>query len=233
MNGLLRTLSAVALFAMVVPAAAGAQQTSLLPAGITVVGTGTATVAEWVQAVDLHFSPATGAASPYDACTNAIAALGEVVRATGLPASALMESATVYTSPAASFIVASGSANASPVAVARVEVPPASIAHFIAAVTKSGWKASARLVPRDLAAAKDSAYKAAYADAHARAASIAAADGHHLGRLLNVTPALGDYVGSMMSSVASIFDMLGKGSMLTGGVPELTQSATFTFEITP
>ena len=37
----------------------------------------------------------------------------------------------------------------------------------------------------------------------------------------------------MMSSVASIFDMLGKGSMLTGGVPELTQSATFTFEITP
>ena len=45
--------------------------------------------------------------------------------------------------------------------------------------------------------------------------------------------ALEDYVGSMMSSVASIFDMLGKGSMLTGGVPELTQSATFTFEITP
>ena len=50
MNGLLKTLGAVALFAMLVPAAAGAQQTSLLPAGITVVGTGTATVAEWVQA---------------------------------------------------------------------------------------------------------------------------------------------------------------------------------------
>ena len=100
-------------------------------------------------------------------------------------------------------------------------------------MTKSGWKATAHLVPRDLAAAKDSSYKAAYADARARAESIAAADGHHVGKLLNVTPALGDYVGSMMSSVASIFDMLGKGSMLTGGVPELTQSATFTFEITP
>jgi hypothetical protein len=203
-----------------------------LPAGITVVGTGTATVAEWVQTVDLHFSPVSGGASQYDACTNAIAALGETIHAVGLPSSALTESATAYTSGAASFI-ASASASVSPVAVARVEVPPASIARFIAAVTKSGWKASARLVPRDLAAAKDSAYKAAYADAHARAASIAAADGHHLGRLLNVTPALGDYVGSMMSSVASIFDMLGKGSMLTGGVPELTQSATFTFEITP
>ena len=187
MNGLLKTLGAVALFAMLVPAVAGAQQASLLPAGITVVGTGTATVAEWVQAVDLRFSPAGGAASQYEACTNAIAALGETLRAAGLSSSALMESATVYTSGPTSF-VASGSANASPVAVARVEVPSASIARLIAAVTKSGWKASARLVPRDLAAAKDSAYKAAYADAHARAASIAAADGHRLGRLLNVTP---------------------------------------------
>jgi uncharacterized protein YggE len=232
MNGLMKTLGAVALFALLFPAAAGAQQTSLLPAGITVVGTGTATVAEWMQAVDLRFSPATGVASQYDACTNAIAGLGETIHAVGLPSSALIASATIYASGAVS-LIASGSANASPVAVARVEVPPASIARFIAVATKGGWKATARLVPRDLAAAKDSAYRAAYADAHGSAESIATADGHHVGKLLNVTPGLGDYVGSMMSSVASIFDMLGKGSMLSGGVPELTQSATFTFEITP
>ena len=76
-----KTLGAVALFVLVVPSAAGAQQTSLLPAGITVVGTGTATVAEWVQAVDLRFSPPSGGASQYDACTNAIASLGETIRA--------------------------------------------------------------------------------------------------------------------------------------------------------
>jgi hypothetical protein len=150
----------------------------------------------------------------------------------GLPANALISSATVYASGAASFM-STGSANAAPVAVARAQVPPSAIARFVASAAKSGWKTTARLVPRDLAAAKDSAYRAAYADAHARAASIAAADGHHVGKLLNVTPGLGDYVGSMMSSVTSIFDMLGKGSMLGGGVPELTQSATFTFEIAP
>jgi hypothetical protein len=227
----MKTLGAVALFALLVPATAGAQQTSLLPAGITVVGTGTAIVAEWVQEVDLRFTPATGA-SQYDACTNAIAGLGETIHAMGLPASALVTSATIYTSGAASF-VATGSSNAVPVAVARVQVPPSAVAHFIAAVTKGGWKAAARLVPRDLAAAKDSAYKAAYSDAHARAASIVAADGHHLGRLLNVTPALGDYFGSVMNSVASIFDALGKGNILNGGIPDLTESATFTFEITP
>ncbi len=230
MNGLMKTLGAVALFALLLPATAGAQQTSLLPAGITVVGTGTANVTDWVQQVDLRFTPAAGA-SQYDACTSAIGALGESIRAMGLPANALTSSATVYTG-AASFM-STGSANAAPVAVARVQVAPSAVAHFMAAANKSGWKATARLVPRDLAAAKDAAYRAAYADAHARAESIAAADGHHVGKLLNVTPGLSDYVGSMMSSVASIFDALGKGSMLSGGVPELTQSATFTFEITP
>jgi uncharacterized protein YggE len=220
MNGLMKTLGAVALFALLFPAAAGAQQTSLPPAGITVVGTGTATVAEWVQVVDLHFAPVAVGASQYDACASAIAALGETIHAMGLPASALVSSATVYSS-------------STPVAVARVQVAPSAVGHFMAAATKSGWKATARLVPRDLAAAKDSAYRAAYADAHARAESIAAADGHHIGKLINVTPGLSDYVGSMMSSVASIFDNLGRGSMLTGSIPELSQSATFTFEITP
>jgi hypothetical protein len=231
MNGLMKTLGAVAFFALLFPAVAGAQQASP-PVGITVVGTGTATVSDWVQVVDLRFTPPAGGGSQYDACTNAIAALGANVRAMGLPASAVAASATVYAGGTSSFL-STGSAGAAPVAVARVEVPAATIARFIAAANKSGWKSTAHLVPRDLAAAKDSAYKAAYADAHGRAASIAGADGHHVGKLLNVTPALGDYVGSMMSSVASIFDAFNKGSMLTGGVPELTQSATFTFEIAP
>ena len=229
----MKTLGAVALFALLFPAAAGAQQATSLPAGITVVGTGTAAVSEWVQAVDLRYTPPAGG-SQYDACTNAIAALGETIRGLGLPSNALLGSATLYASALSVFSssAANGTA-AAPVAVARVQVPPAAIARFIAAASKNGWKATAHLVPRDLAAARDSAYKAAYADAHGRAASIAQADGHHVGKLLNVTPALGDYVGSMMSSVASIFDALGKGSSLSGGVPELTQSATFTFEITP
>lgn len=232
MNGLSKTLGAVALFALLAPAAAGAQQTSLLPAGITVVGNGTATVAEWVQEVDLKYTPAAGSASQYDACAKAIAALGQTVNAVGLPANALVTSATVYVTGPLSF-VQGASPNQTPVAVARVRVPLADVAHFMAATNRSGWKATARLVPRDLTAAKDSAYKAAYADAHERAAGIAAADGHHLGRLLNVTPALGDYFGSMMNSVASIFDALGKGSILNGGIPDLTESATFTFEIAP
>jgi uncharacterized protein YggE len=231
MNVMIRAITCAALCLLLTPAVAGAQQT-LLPAGITVVGSGTATVTEWVQEVDLKYTPSANSASQYDACTKAIAGLADTVHAIGLPASAIVTSATVYVSGGVSFVAAM-SPNATPVAVARFRVPPSDVAHFMTAATRTGWKATARLVPGDLAAAKDSAYRAAYADAHARALSIAAADGHHLGRLLNVTPALGDYFGSMMTSVASIFDALGKGNILNGGIPDLTESATFTFEITP
>jgi uncharacterized protein YggE len=231
MNVMIRTIACACVCVLLAPAVAGAQQTSA-PPGITVVGSGTATVGEWVQEVDLKYTPSASSASQYDVCAKAIAGLGDTIHASGLPASALVASATVYVSGAVSF-VPTLSPNATPVAVARVHVPPSAVAHFMTAATRTGWKATARLVPSDLAAAKDSAYKAAYADAHARALTIAAADGHHLGRLLNVTPALGDYFGSMMNSVASIFDALGKGNILNGGIPDLTESATFTFEITP
>jgi uncharacterized protein YggE len=231
MNALIRTIACAAICVLLVPAVAGAQQAAVPPAGITVVGTGTATVTDWVQEVDLKFTPPAGTAYQYDACTKALAALGETIHAMGLPASALVTSAIVYVSGTPSFVTTNP--NAAPVAVARVQIPQPEIARFMAAANKSAWKSTARLVPRDLAGAKDSAYKAAYADAHARAATIAAADGHHLGRLLNVTPALGDYFGSMMNSVASIFDALGKGNIFNAGIPDLTESATFTFEITP
>jgi hypothetical protein len=232
MNAMIRTIACAAICVLLIPAVAGAQQAALPPAGITVVGTGTATVTDWVQEVDLKFTPPVGSASQYDVCAKALAALGETIHAMGLPASALVTSATVYVSGTPSFVTTSNP-NAAPVAVARVQIPQSEIARFMAAANKGAWKSTARLVPRDLAAAKDSAYKAAYADAHARAATIAAADGHHLGRLLDATPALGDYFGSMLNSVASIFDALGKGNIFNGGIPDLTESATFTFEITP
>jgi uncharacterized protein len=233
MNALIKGLGCAVLGALLLPAAAAAQQTPAAPPGITVVGTGTATVTDWVQEVDLQFTPAVAAApSAYAACTNAIAALGEVVKAAGLPASAMTGAATVYKG-GGSVPGAESSTNPVPVAVARVQLPPAGTARFLAAAGKAGWKASARLVPRDPAAAKDAAYRAAFTDARNRAETIAAADGRHVGKLLNVTPALGDYFGSMMSSLASFAAMLGRGSVLPGQIPEVTQSATFTFELLP
>jgi uncharacterized protein YggE len=232
MNALLRTIACAACGVLLSPAVAGAQQATVPPAGITVVGNGTATVTEWVQEVNLRFTPAVGAAATaYDACTRQIAALGETIHAMGLPASAMLASATVYSS---TFTVGTTDGAATPVAVARVQVPSADVARFVAAASKSGWKATMKLVPRDAAAAKDSAYRAAYADAHARAEVLASADGRHIGRLLNVTPGIGDYFGSMMSSLTSFVEAFGKGSgAFAAGPPEVSESATFTFELTP
>jgi uncharacterized protein YggE len=235
MNAFVKTLANLALCATLMPVAAGAQTPPNPPAGITVVGTGTATVTDWVQEVSLRYtSTLTGGAVPYDACGRAIAALNETVKDLGLPPGAVVASAVVYTTAGPTFGDApNANAAAVPAAVARVQVPPATIARFIAATSKAGWKATLRLVPRDAAAAKDSAYQAAFTDARNRATVIAAADGRHVGKLLNVTPGLGDYFGSMMASLASFAEMLGKGSILNGGIPEVTQSATFTFELTP
>jgi len=228
MNAIAKTLAAAALGALLLPAAARAQSTAP-PTGITVVGTGTATVTDWVQEVTLRFVPAVpGAPSSYDACTAALASLAKTVQSAGLPAGAVTGSAVVYTSSGNA-----APASAAPVAVARVQVPTSAVGHFMAAAVKDGWKETTRIVPRDPAAAKDSAYRAAFEDAKARAGTIAAADGRHVGRLLNVTPGFGDYLGSMMSSLASLADAFGKGSGFNAGLPEVTQSATFTFELVP
>jgi uncharacterized protein YggE len=235
MKTTIKSIAAAALCALLLPAVAGAQTP---PAGITVVGTGTATVTDWVQEVSLRFSPAiAGAPSAYAACTTAIAALGDSLHAMGMPATALIGAATVYSAGGIAAFAAGDSAAAasppSPVAVARVQVAPADVAHFLAVTGKAGWKATTQLRPRDPVAAKDAAYRAAYADARDRAAVIAAADGHHVGKLLNVTPAIGDYFGSMLSGLTSLAAMMSRGAVAPGGVPEVTQSATFTFELLP
>ena len=237
MKTTIKSIAAAALCVLLLPAVAGAQTP---PAGVTVVGTGTAAVTDWVQEVSLRFTPAiAGAPSAYAACNAAIAALGDSIHAMGMPATALTGAATVYsggggmaTFGAVSDNAAGGSAP-SPVAVARVQVAPADVSHFLAVTGKAGWKATTQLRPRDPVAAKDAAYRAAYADAHDRAAVIAAADGHHVGKLLNVTPAIGDYFGSMLSSLTSLAAMMSRGAVAPGGVPEVTQSATFTFELLP
>jgi uncharacterized protein YggE len=231
MNAMIRTIACAAVCVLLSPAVAGAQQAIVPPAGITVVGNGTATVAEWVQEVNLRFTPAVGAASTaYDACTRQIAGLGETIHAMGLPDSAMVASATVYSSAFGGPVDGA----AMPVAVARVRVPTAEVGRFMAAASKNGWKATTKLVPRDASAAKDSAYRAAYTDAHTRAEVLAAADGRHIGRLLNVTPGIGDYFGSMMSSISTFVEAFGKGSgAFAAGPPEVSESATFTFELTP
>jgi len=229
MTTISKSLTAAALCVLLLPVAAAAQ-TAPPPTGITVVGTGTATVADWVQEVNLRFVPAVpGAPSSYDACTSALASLAKMVQGMGLPAAAVSASAVVYNSGGAD----AAQASATPVAVARVQVPTADVGRFMAAASKAGWKTTTRLVPRDAAAAKDSAYRAAFEDAKARAQVIAAADGRHVGKLLNVTPGLGDYFGSMLSSLAAFAEALGKSSGFSAGVPEVSESASFTFELLP
>jgi uncharacterized protein YggE len=232
MNLPIKALASAALCALLLPAIADAQ-TATPPTGITVVGTGTVAVTDWVQEVSLRYAPPVGGApNAYAACNTAIAALGETAKTLGLPANTVTASATVFTgSGLESFGVLA--ANPAPVAVARAQVSPADVARFLTAAGKSGWKSTSRLVPRDPAAAKDAAYRAAYADAKDRAQALAAADGRHVGKLLNVTPMLGDYLSSMMSALASFAAQLGHGSVAAGEVPEVTQSATFTFELLP
>jgi uncharacterized protein YggE len=222
----LAVLAAVALF--VLPSVADAQQvTSPAPPGITVVASGTATVRDWVEEFGMRYAPAieTGKTA-YGACTAAVEKLRQSLRAMGL-GDAVADTAVEYASP-------TPGGTAVPTAMARIRIAPENVERLVSALTKDGWKgpADARLVPRDEQAAVNSAYAAALTKARAHAAALAAADGRHIGRLLNVMPLPIDYFSSVLGSLASMATALGRFTQ-TATLPEVKQSAIFTFELLP
>jgi uncharacterized protein YggE len=225
----LRVILSLALFcAFLAPLAARAQQAagaSAYPTGVTVVATGTAEVTEWVEQIDLRFSPPAASADAYGACAAAVGKLNDAVRDAGQPSSAIVTSAVEYTS------LMGGSP--APIALARLRLSPADLSRVLAATGKAGWKTSGtpELDPRDPAAAADAAYRKALSIARARAEAIAAADGRHVGRLLNVQPSPADYLSSMMAGFVNLAQRFGQGE--TQSVPTVSQTGTFTFELTP
>ena len=225
-----RTTLALATLLCVVlaPVAATAQSTPSLPAGITVVGTGSVPVTDAVERFDLRFVPAVGGGpTAYPTCAKAIERLSAIVASAKLPASTIESSAVQYEGGVG--------VPASPSAVARLHLAPGDFERVATTAEKAGWKAfgQPQLLPRDPAAARDAAYRAALADARGRAQALAAADGRHVGKLLDVQPMLGDYLSSMVTSFSSMAAAFSRGGAISAGVPEVTQSAEFTFELTP
>ncbi len=221
-----RSFSLLLCAALLLPANARAQQSGPYPTGITVIASGTAQVTDWVEQIDLRYAPSPSDADAFEACKAAVARLAGALHDAGLPESALVTSAVEY--------VGFAGGSPTPVAFARLRLAPADLGHVVAAVAKGGWKTTGTpdLQPRDPVAASDAALRAALVSARARAEAIAAADGRHVGKLLNVQPGVTDYLGSMLTGLTALAQTFGHG-MVTESAPQVTQSGTFTFELTP
>lgn len=224
---ILSMYAAIAMAAM--PTFVAAQQvTTSTPAGITVVASGTATVHDWDVEFGLRFVPtiATGKTA-YAACTAAVEKLRSSLRAAGLEES-IVKTAVEYAS------TVPGATTAGPTALAGIRTAPENVEKVVAAVSGDGWRGpvAPRQVPRDEQAATDSAYAAALTEARRQATAIAAADGRHIGRLLNVMPLPVDYFSSVLGSLATMATVLGRFTQ-TATLPEIKQSAIFTFELVP
>jgi uncharacterized protein YggE len=222
------SMVAALLVTSAIPAHVFAQQlTSNTPTGITVVASGTANVNDWVEEFGLRYTPVidTGKTA-YGACASAVEKLHRSMREMGL-GDAVVKTAIEYTSSMP------GSA-AGPTALAGIRVATENVDRVVSALSKEGWKGpvGATLVPRDEQAATDSAYAAALADARRRASAIAASDGRRIGRLLNVMPLPVDYFSSVLGSLASMATAMGHFTQ-TATLPEIKQSAIFTFELLP
>lgn len=203
------------------------QLTSNTPAGVTVVATGTATVTDWVEEINIRYTPAidTGKTA-YGACTAAVEKMRQTMRDLGL-GDAVVDTTIEYASSIPG-------ATSGPTALARIRAAAESVERIGAALDKDGWKTMTglKLVPRNEQAATDSAYAAALAEARRRAAALAAADGRHIGRLLNVMPLPVDYFSSVLGSLATMATAMGRLTQ-TASFPDVKQSAIFTFELLP
>lgn len=203
------------------------QLTSNTPAGVTVVATGTATVTEWVEEMNIRYTPAidTGKTA-YGACAAALEKMRQSMREMGI-GDAVVDTAIEYASSIPG-------ATSGPTALARIRAAADSVDRIATVLDKDGWKTTGglRLVPRNEPAATDSAYAAALAEARRRATALAAADGRHIGRLLNVMPLPVDYFSSVLGSLATMATAMGRLTQ-TATLPEIKQSAIFTFELLP
>ena len=222
------SMAAALLLASAIPASVFAQQvTSSAPPGITVVATGTATVTQWVEEMTIRYTPTidTGKTA-YGACTSAVEKMRQSMREIGL-ADAVVDTTIEYAS-------SMPGGTSGPTALAKVRAAAESVDRIAGVLDKEGWKTTGlvRLVPRDEPAANDSALAAALAEARRRAGALAAADGRHIGRLLNVMPLPVDYFSSVLGSLSSMATAMGRLTQ-TATFPEIKQSAIFTFELLP
>jgi uncharacterized protein YggE len=221
----LRALASLVLFAFL-PSAVAAQQTQSTPPGITVVATGIAVVKEWAEELDVRFVPAVDSGRiAVTACTSALSQLNRTLAVLGVGDS-IVSAAVQYEG--------SGSMRVGPVAVARLHVPVERFELVLSTLERSDWKepGSPKLVPRDADAANAQAYAAALANARASAGAIAAADGRRVGRLLNVQPLPTDFLTALAGSFASMATMMNRNAAVVS-IPEVRQTATFTFELLP
>jgi uncharacterized protein YggE len=152
------------------------------------------------------------------------------VVALGIGATPIVAAAQQTTSqtPPGITVVASGTATV------RDWAAPENVERIVSALVKDGWRGPVgpRLVPRDEQAASDCAYAAALTDARRRATALAAADGRHIGRLLNVMPLPVDYFSSVLGPLAAMATAMWRFTQ-TAALPEIKQSAIFTFEFLP
>ncbi len=198
--------------------------------GITVVATGTVSVKDWVEELDLRYVPPMDSGkTALSACAMALSKLDATLGTLEL-SNALVTGTVEYEGAGAAF---DPLRHTGPVAVARVHVAVDAVESLRSALAKLDWKepGSPKLLPRDPTSADLQAYAAAVADARRRASAIAVADGRRLGRLLNVQPVPSDYLSSLMGSLATF--AMNRAAGGTVSIPEVSHTASFTFELLP
>ncbi len=211
-----------------IPMSAAAQQFDVksdavtFPPGITVVASGTTTVADWVVATPVYYQhKAASVAEANAAARLALTGLETLMVKMGLVNAVCNGEA--YSDQLHNGMVASADAQA------ELLVDPAKMPAVLSAIRATGWRAAthpdSKLEPLNPDAATDAALKIAVAVARARASAIAEADGRHIGKLINVTP-LPEYYLTQPYRLFPTMNVPDSG-------PTVTEGAVFTFELVP
>jgi uncharacterized protein YggE len=223
----------VALAAAVLPLPSPAQ-TATLPSGVSVTASATAyttdVLASFAATVALRADAA--AKSSADAAAQARAAFGRIATAEGASAR--------VTDMGLSVDLQSGKLLEN----VQIAVRPEDANHAIAAAKSAGAAASAStpvdIIARDPQALQTEALANATKLARTRAEAVAAADGRHVGRLLDVTPSPAEIAKDVAASatgalgplMAAIQARTGAAGAKTAGA-SATAEAVFTFELLP
>lgn len=224
-----RALLAAALLAATLPALPVAAQTAITstPVGISVSATASVTPTAFIEQIQFE-RKASG--SDTDGA-RAVAQFRDVLGKEGVPSTAIL-AATPYTAPAAASLpgLAASLGGAETIAIAALRIEPDRLTPVIKALAAIHWTpaAGARVMPVDEESLREAALTKATAIARQRAAAIAASEGRHIGKLLNVVPEPLDFLESVFEDLSQLSPMFG-----TSAVPEVKAGGIFTFELLP
>ncbi|HEY5257784.1 MAG TPA: SIMPL domain-containing protein [Candidatus Baltobacteraceae bacterium] len=223
---------AIILLSLAMTAAPAVAQIALptIPAGITVNASGTATTADVlvVLTVDSKLLAKGSSAAAYAQAARAYAGIAAAAGSSANVADLGMKSGAQAMMPP-NF--------GQPTETATVSVAPGDLQAVAARLTAAHFTVDQVMVrARDPDALDAQALAAATRAARARAETIAAADGRHVGRLVNVSPSLAslfkDAAANIVPAVGPLAQMFAQ-MQSQGQSVTVSESGTYTFELLP